>query len=130
MLHSIAPFFIVDGLDASLDFYCTKLGFKITYKGGGDGQGPDYFGIVRRDGAMVMLKEITPDIHPQPNHRRHEWARWDAYVHASDPDALYSEYAARNVPIHRELADTGDGLRAFEVIDNSDYVLCFGRPRS
>ena len=29
----------------------------------------------------------------------------------------------------RELADTSDGLRAFEIIDNSGYVLCFGRPR-
>jgi hypothetical protein len=30
--------------------------------------------------------------------------------------------------MHREFADTGDGLRAFEVIDNNGYVLCFGRP--
>jgi hypothetical protein len=30
--------------------------------------------------------------------------------------------------MHRELADTTDGLRAFEVIDNNGYVLCLGRP--
>jgi len=30
--------------------------------------------------------------------------------------------------MHRELADTTDELRAFEVIDNNGYVLCFGRP--
>jgi hypothetical protein len=28
----------------------------------------------------------------------------------------------------RDLADTNDGLRAFEITDNSGYVLCFGRP--
>jgi hypothetical protein len=41
---------------------------------------------------------------------------------------LYAEYLTNGVPIHSELADTSDGLRAFEVIDNSGYVLCFGRP--
>ena len=40
----------------------------------------------------------------------------------------YAEFTARQVPLHRELANTADGLRAFEVIDNNGYVLCFGRP--
>jgi hypothetical protein len=77
---------------------------------------------------MLNFKAITPEIHPQPNHTRHEWARWDAYIHTDDPDALYQEFVGRQAPMHRELADTGDGLRAFEVIDNNGYVLCFGRP--
>ena len=128
-LHSIAPFFVVDDLQTSLDFYHAKLGFEVAHKGGGDTPGTDFWGIVQRDGVMLMLKAIAPEIHPQPNHSRHPWARWDAYVYTSDPDALYAEFVGRSVPIHRELADTGDGLRAFEVIDNSGYVLCFGRPR-
>ncbi len=78
---------------------------------------------------MVRLKAIAPEIHPQPNHSRHEWARWDAYIHTSDPDSLYEEYVGRAVPMHQHLKDTEDGLRAFEVIDNNGYVLCFGRPR-
>jgi catechol 2,3-dioxygenase-like lactoylglutathione lyase family enzyme len=127
-LHCMAPFFVVDDLRQSLDFYSTKLGFEITYKGGGDGQGNDFWGIVQRDGAMLMLKCITPEIHPQPNRSRHEWAPWDAYVPTSDPDSLYAEFLSRDVPIHSKLADTNDGLRAFEIKDNSGYVLCFGRP--
>ena len=128
MLNSIAPFFIVDNLRQSVDFYQSKLGFQILYTGPG---GPDeaFFGLVGRDHAMLMLKAITPEIHPQPNHTRHEWARWDAYINTNDPDALYAEYAAKGVPIHKELADTEDGLRAFEITDNSGYVLCFGHPR-
>ncbi len=77
---------------------------------------------------MLMFKAITPDIHPQPNHSRHAWAAWDAYINASDPDSLYQEFLAAKVPIHRELANNSDGLRAFEIVDNSGYVLCFGRP--
>jgi catechol 2,3-dioxygenase-like lactoylglutathione lyase family enzyme len=129
MLNTVAPFFIVDDLAATLDFYQTKLGFSILHKGGGDGNSDgDFWAMVARDQVMLMLKAIAPDIHPQPNHSRHEWARWDAYVNASDPDSLYAEFLARNVPIHRELANTGDGLRAFEITDNNGYVLCFGRP--
>jgi hypothetical protein len=30
--------------------------------------------------------------------------------------------------MHQELINTEDGLRAFEIIDNNGYVLCFGRP--
>ena len=127
-LNSIAPFFIVDNLQRSLDFYCSKLGFEIAYKGGGNGHGEDFWGMVRRDGVMIMLKAIAPEIHPQPNRSRHEWARWDAYIYTPDPDSLYQEYVSRDVPIHQALKDTGDGLRAFEIVDNSGYVLCFGRP--
>ncbi len=128
-LRSITPCFIVDSLQSSLDFYQSKLGFEIAYKGGGDCHEEDFWAFVRRDGVMISLKAIAPEIHPQPNHSRHEWARWDAYIHTSDPDSLYEEYVARAVPIHKHLKDTEDGLRAFEITDNNGYVLCFGRPR-
>ena len=129
-LNTIAPFFVVDDLQASLDFYCSKLGFQVTYTGGGDGVGEDFFGIVERDRVMIMLKAVAPEIHPQPNRSRHKWAPWDAYVHTSDPDSLYSEYVANAVPMHGPLVDNSDGLRAFEIIDNSGYVICFGRPQN
>ena len=129
-LNSIAPFFVVDDLQASLDFYCKKLGFEVTYRGGGNGQDDkDFWGIVQRDGVMIMLKAIAPNVPPQPNSSRHEWARWDAYVYTSDPDSLCKEFVRRGVPMHQPLENTEDGLRAFEIKDNSGYVLCFGRPR-
>ncbi|HEY1264914.1 MAG TPA: VOC family protein [Terriglobales bacterium] len=127
-LHSIVPCFIVDDLQSSLDFYCSKLGFDIAHKGGGDGAGDDFWGYVRRDTVMIGLKAIAPDVHPLPNRSRHEWARWDAYVYTPDPDSLYEEYSGKEVRMHRPLGDTDDGLRAFEILDNSGYVLCFGRP--
>jgi catechol 2,3-dioxygenase-like lactoylglutathione lyase family enzyme len=128
MLKSSAPFFIVDDLGATLAFYQSKLGFDVLHKGGGDGDGDDFWAILVRDRAMLFFKAIAPEIHPQPNSSRHEWARWDAYIGTDDPDSLYAEFVGREVPMHRELADTGDGLRAFEITDNSGYVLCFGRP--
>ena len=126
-LNSVTPFFIVDDLDATLEFYQAGLGFKVLYTGG-DGHGNNFWAIIGRDHVMLMFKHIAPEVHPQPNCSRHEWARWDAYIFTSDPDSLYAEFLARDIPMHRELAGTSDGLRAFEIRDNSGYVLCFGRP--
>lgn len=128
MLNSITPFFIVDDLAETLQFYETNLGFQVYYKGGGDGQGKDFWAMIGRDQITLMLKAITPDIHPQPNSSRHEWAAWDVYIFTSDPDSLHAEFLLKNVPIRRPLSNTGDGLRAFEITDNNGYVLCFGRP--
>ena len=128
MLNSVAPFFVVDDLSATLAFYRSKLGFEVLFQGGDEGSGDDFFAIVGRDQVMLMFKAIAPEVHPQPNHSRHELARWDAYINTDDPDTLYAEFVGKEVPMHRELADTGDGLRAFEIADNNGYVLCFGRP--
>jgi hypothetical protein len=127
MLNSVTPFFIVDDLSTTIEFYRSRLGFEVLYQGG-DGQGNDFWAILGRDQVMLMFKAIAPEVRPQPNHSRHECARWDAYINTSDPDSLYTEFLARSVPMHRKLADTSDGLRAFEITDNSGYVLCFGRP--
>jgi catechol 2,3-dioxygenase-like lactoylglutathione lyase family enzyme len=129
MLNTVAPFFIVDDLRATVAFYQSKLGFDVLYKGGAEGNGDeDFWAIMGRERIMLMFKAITPEVHPQPNRLRHEWAPWDAYIGTDDPDSLYKEFVGRQAPVHRELANTTDGLRAFEIVDNSGYVLCFGRP--
>lgn len=126
MLSSVTPFFIVDDLTETIQFYQSRLGFQVLHKGG-DEQG-DFWAMLGRDQVMLMFKAITQDVHPQPNSSRHEWAAWDAYIYTSDPDSVYTEFLARNAPVRRQLANTSDGLRAFEITDNSGYVLCFGCP--
>ncbi len=124
-LERIYPFFIVKSLADSIDFYNQKLDFET------DMLVPEedpFFGIVSRDNVRILLKHITEDIHPVPNHTRHEWARWDAFILCPDPDALFDEYQARGLEFHEALADTSDGLRAFELKDHDGYVLCFGKP--
>lgn len=124
-----APFFIVRSVPAALAFYRDRLGFDVTFQG----PTPDdvFFGIVQRGKAMLMLKDVGVD--PLPNHTRDVgkgWARWDAYVHVPDPDALAAEFSSRHVGFFRPLGDDDDGLRGFEVKDSDGYVLFFGRPRA
>jgi catechol 2,3-dioxygenase-like lactoylglutathione lyase family enzyme len=124
-LSYIAPFFIVHDVMSSLAFYKDRLGFELTYLG------PDehpFFAMLMRDGVGVMLKAIAPDIAPTPNPSRHDWARWDAYIHTPDPDALAEEFASRGVSFREPLGINTDQLRGFEVMDMDGYVLYFGRP--
>jgi catechol 2,3-dioxygenase-like lactoylglutathione lyase family enzyme len=126
-LTYISPSFIVASLKSSVAFYVDKLGFKIRYIGP---DGNPFWAIVGRDNISIFLKEIAPGINAIPNHTRHEWARWDAYISAADPDALFEEYHARGVPFHQPLRDDDDGLRGFEVADTDGYILFFGRPNT
>ena len=128
-ISGIAPFFIVKNVPAALSFYRDRLGFDITFQG----PEPDdiFFGIVQRGAAMIMLKDVGVD--PVPNYTRDVKkgiARWDAYLHVPDPDALAAEFSSRNVEFFEPLKDDDDGLRGFEIKDADGYVLFFGRPRS
>ena len=123
-LHSIAPLFIVSNLSDSVEFYQSKLGFGVVV------QLPleqPFFAIVKRDSVSILLKEISPDVGPVPNHTQHDWARWDALVMCEDPDSLYKEFRALDNEFHQDLQDTEEQLRAFEIKDRYGYVLCFAR---
>ena len=127
-ISGISPFLIVSHVPSALSFYRDRLGFWIPL------QGPDpddiFFGIVRRGGAQILMKDIG--VAPVPNYTRDikkGIARWDAFVSVPDPDALAAEFASRNVEFSEPLKDTHDGLRGFELKDSDGYVLFFGRPR-
>lgn len=121
-LASISPFFIVKDLQVSISYYIERLGFQLDF------QGPDddpYYASVTRDGISIMLKAILPDVLPQPNHTRHAWARWDAYVYTLDPDTLYHEFSRRGASFVKRLSFIDDGLWGFEVSDADGYVIAF-----
>jgi catechol 2,3-dioxygenase-like lactoylglutathione lyase family enzyme len=126
-LTSITPFFIVKDLQASISYYRDRLGFELEFQGPPDDV---YYAGLVRDGASVMLKAIGSDVLPQPNHTRHEWARWDAYVWTLDPGALFNELKTRGATFVKELSFIDDGLWGFEVADADGYIIAFFHTRS
>jgi uncharacterized glyoxalase superfamily protein PhnB len=124
-LDAITPLFIVREVLPAIAFYRDQLDFSLSYIGP---DGDPYFAMVARDDVQIMLKAITPDVLPMPNHTRHEWAPWDAFVYTADPDALAAEFAGRGVTLRTTLGNNDDNLRGFEVQDVDGYVLYFGRP--
>ena len=127
-LASISPFFIVKDLQTSITYYRERLGFQLDFQGPDD-DGPYYAGV-SRDGIGIMLKAILPDVLPCPNHTRHEWARWDAYIYTMDPDALFDEFSQRGVSFVKKLSFIDEGLWGFEVTDADGYVLAFFKLRN
>jgi catechol 2,3-dioxygenase-like lactoylglutathione lyase family enzyme len=121
-LQSITPFFIARDLTRSVAHYVERFGFRLDFDGPADDV---YYAQVSRDGIGVMLKTITPDVLPCPNHTRHEWARWDAYIYTPDPDGLFAEFSARGATFRKPLSYIDDGLWGFEVADADGYVLAF-----
>ena len=126
-LVSISPFFIVKDLQASIAFYRERLGFQLDFDGPA---GDVYYAGVSRDGIGIMLKEILPDVLPCPNHSRHPWARWDAYIYTLDPDTLFDEFRQRGVPFVKQLSFIDEGLWGFEITDADGYVLAFFQVRN
>src|SRR6187401_3740144 len=128
-ISGIAPFFIVRNVPVALSFYRDRLGFDITFQG--PSEDDIFFGIVKRDAAMIILKDVGVD--PVPNYTRdikQGIARWDAYLYVADPDALAAEFSSRNVEFFKPLQEGDDGLRGFEVKDADGYLLFFGHSRS
>jgi hypothetical protein len=130
-ISGIAPFFISRSVPTALSFYRDRFGFEITFQGPSDDD--IFFGIVQRDAATIILKDIG--VEPVPNYTRdiqQGIARWDAFLHVADPDALAAEFSSRNVDFFQRLKDgyDHDGLRGFEVKDADGYLLFFGHHRS
>lgn len=117
-----SPFFIVEDVDRSLDFYSDKLGFDCRYK---NAEADPFFAICGRGSAQIMLKAVG-EVAPLPNCRRHEDARWDAFVYTANP--LAQELLGREVALHRALEIASDGLIGFEVADPDGYICYFGCP--
>ncbi len=124
-LTHISPFLIVSNLKTSVSFYVDKLGFVIQHIGPDD---DPYWAIVGRDDISIMLKAIASEIKPTPNHTRHDWAPWDAYISTEEPDILFEEYLSNYVVFKKPIHNNSDNLRGFEIEDADGYVLFFGRP--
>jgi len=121
----ISPFFIVSNVDQTIAFYRDNLGFETRWK---QPERNPFSAIIGRQGVQIFIKS-EGGISPLPNPKRHPHLRWDAFVYASDPDALAAEFSSQGAAFSVPLKDTSDGLRGFEICDPDGYVIFFGRPR-
>lgn len=122
MSWSIAPYFIVDNVVATANYYKEKLGFHYD-RFWGD---PSAFCMVKRGGIIIMLSQSqNGGMHPN-RLSDSEGEAWDTYIWVDDADALFKEFTAKGVKISRGLCDQPYGNRDFDVEDCNGYRLCFG----
>jgi predicted enzyme related to lactoylglutathione lyase len=121
---SVAPYFIVDDVVATANFYRDKLGFGFERFWGE----PPCFAIVWRNGASIMLSQLEQSGLMRPNSAVDpEGSAWDAYFWIDDADALHDELQGKGVAITRAICNQMYGCRDFEIRDCNGYTLCFGQ---
>ena len=121
---TVAPYFIVDDVVATANYYRDKLGFTYERFWGQ----PPSFCMVRRSGVVIMLSQLAKQGIMRPNRLADpQGEAWDAYVWIEDADALHAELVSKGVKIPRGLCDQPYGCRDFDVEDCNGYRLCFGQ---
>jgi catechol 2,3-dioxygenase-like lactoylglutathione lyase family enzyme len=119
MIRQIAPQFFTTDIPATLAYYKDKLGFDCL----GTWHDPPVYAIVARDKHAIHFRLAPP---PTANPDKYADELLDAYVFVGDVDALYAEFAAREVEFTRSLGDTPWGSREFVVKDCDGRLLAFG----
>ena len=120
----IAPYFLVDDVVTTANFYRDKLGFHYERFWGN----PPAFCMVRRAGIVIMLSQFPRTESMRPNHLADpNGGAWDAYVWVDDVEGLYHEFQRKAVNIARDICNQPYGNRDFDVEDCNGYRLCFGQ---
>jgi len=102
------PILRVENLDASIDYYLTRLGFALEWRAG-------VVASVRRDRTAIMLCE---------GDQGHA-GTW-LWISASDVDVLYAELESRGARLRHAPANYPWGSREIQVMDLDGHVLRFG----
>lgn len=121
---SIAPYFVVDDVVSTANYYRDKLGFAYNRFW----NEPPSFCMVSRSGVVIMLAQHLQPGAIRPNRLVDpEGEAWDAYVWIDDADKLSAEFKSKGVRITREVCTQPYGCRDFDVEDCNGYRLCFGQ---
>jgi|SRR3954447_19206621 hypothetical protein len=119
MVRQIVPVFFTLDVSRTLAYYESKLGFKCL----STWQDPPVYAIVARDDCAIHFRcAEAPKINPD----KYADELLDAYLFIEDADALYTEYAARDVEFARGLANMPWQSREFVIKDCDGRLLAFG----
>jgi catechol 2,3-dioxygenase-like lactoylglutathione lyase family enzyme len=101
----------VSDINAAVDFYTTKLGFKLAFTWGE----PPTFAGVNLGNVQMFLQKGTPD--PKG---------CSVYFLVGDADELYEFHRANGVEVAEPPGDREYGIRDYSVRDLHGYYLTFG----
>lgn len=107
----VHPGLAVADINAAVEFYTGKLGFKLGFTWGE----PPTFAGINLGHVQVFLQKGTPD--PKG---------CSIYFAVDDADALYDFHRAGGVEVAEEIADREYGIRDYSVRDLHGYYLTFG----
>jgi catechol 2,3-dioxygenase-like lactoylglutathione lyase family enzyme len=118
------PYFLVDDVFATAEFYRDVLGFTFDQFFGD----PPSFTIVERDDVRIMFRQVRParSAVARPNSSVMD-ETFDAYVYVTDVERLATELRAKRADIVEGPVDRIYAMRELLVRDCNGYVLAFGQ---
>jgi uncharacterized glyoxalase superfamily protein PhnB len=123
-LNRVVPYFLVEDVVATAEFYRAVLGFT-SCEFFGD---PPSFTIVTRDDVRLMFRQAPPSktrvARPNPTVMD---GTFDAYVYVSNVDDLATEMRATQADVIEGPINRIYGMRELLVRDCNGYVLAFGQ---
>jgi uncharacterized glyoxalase superfamily protein PhnB len=103
-LISISPHCLLADIEASMGYYCNKLGFETNI------QYEDFYASVRRDGAEIHLKR--GEQFPGERQRRQQNGHLDAYVNVDDIRDVCQSVTQSGAMIFKEIETRPWGVQA------------------
>lgn len=119
MLKQAIPVLHMTNADATEQFYCGRLGFRLEFQvpASATKRDPCYMGVAR-DGAVLHLSSQAGD----------SVVGGVVYFISDDVDTLHEEFVAKNVRIHIAPMDQTWGMRELYVLDPDGNSVRFGAP--
>jgi catechol 2,3-dioxygenase-like lactoylglutathione lyase family enzyme len=125
ILTSVAAHLSVRDLNASVDFFTTKLGFTIDFVYGE----PPFYGQVSRDNARLALRHIDEPFYAQDIRQRESLLSASITLASADEiKQLFLEYQAADVPFLQTLRNEPWGAKTFIVRDPDGNLILFAGP--
>ena len=114
------PQLFVTDLDAALDHYVGRLGFRLAFSYGE----PAFYAQVARDGARLNLRHVDGPVFA-PGFREAEETPLLATIAVDDAGALFKEFEGAGVAFHQRLKTEDWGAQTFMVADPDGNLIAF-----
>jgi len=125
ILTSVAAHLYVRDLNASTDFFTTKLGFTIDFVYGD----PPFYGQVSRDSARLALRFMDEPFFAEDIRQREDLLSASITLASADEiRQLFLAWQAAEVPFHQTLRKEPWGAWTFIVKDPDGNLILFAAP--
>lgn len=113
------PQLFTGDMEASLDFYTKRLGFRVRFTYGN----PPFYAGIGRDSVRLNLRHVDRSPFSDGIRKREELLSATIILDTIKP--LFLEYQAAGVEFHQKLRMEPWGARTFIVADPDGNLICF-----
>jgi predicted lactoylglutathione lyase len=125
VLNSVAAHLFVRDINASCEFFVSRLGFAVDFVYGD----PPFYGQVSRDNVKLALRHVDEPVFAGDIREREDLVLASITVaSAEEIKQLFLTYQSADVPFHQTLKKEPWGARTFIVEDLDGNLILFAGP--